>query len=237
MKERAVCTIAGCGKRMLNKKYGYCEMHYTRMRRYGDPLISKREAPKPLPEYCTVIGCNKKPRSFGLCSAHYTRKRRHGSPEGGGLERGHASKWLLDNVDHDGEDCLIWPYAKSPSGYGLSVYNGKQTNASRIMCELAHGEPPKDKMDAAHSCGNGHGGCVNPKHLRWATRTENHADKLIHGTDIRGEKHHMAKLSEAEVKLIRASEGLASARLLALEYGLSVSMIYRIWRRQAWAHI
>jgi hypothetical protein len=76
---------------------------------------------------------------------------------------------------------LIWPFARYNNGYGnVTFYDalGKHsTGAHRIMCKLVHGEPPTPKHEAAHSCGNGTGGCINPHHLRSDTRGGNNADK------------------------------------------------------------
>lgn len=33
------------------------------------------------------------------------------------------------------------------------------------MCELVYGKPPMPKHQAAHNCGKGNLGCINPKHL------------------------------------------------------------------------
>ncbi|MGJ0508927.1 MAG: hypothetical protein ACR652_17725 [Methylocystis sp.] len=72
------------------------------------------------------------------------------------------------------------------------------------MCALAHGEPPAPHYQAAHKCGKGHHGCVNPRHLEWKQPLENTWDKDRHGTMLRGERHPMAKLSELQVRAIRA---------------------------------
>jgi len=48
-----------------------------------------------------------------------------------------------------------------------------------------------------------HLGCINPKHLRWATRQQNALDALEHGTSsmfAAGEAHPNAKLSQADVE-------------------------------------
>jgi hypothetical protein len=50
---------------------------------------------------------------------------------------------------------------------------------SRLVCEETHGLPPTPKHDAAHKTRSGCLGklCVNPWHIRWATRSENERDK------------------------------------------------------------
>jgi hypothetical protein len=97
------------------------------------------------------------------------------------------------------------------------------------MCELVHGFAPSDNHEAAHSCGNGHLGCVNPNHLRWDTPSGNAADKYEHGTLLYGEKHPRVKLTLAQAEEIhrRAWEG-ESGQVLSAEFGVSegnVSMI------------
>lgn len=96
-----------------------------------------------------------------------------------------------------GVECLLWPFGKT-NGYG--TLGGKTSGlAHREMCILAHGEPPFSGAHAAHSCGNGHLGCVNPNHLRWADADQNSDDRLAHGTFLRGTKIYCAKLTEDRV--------------------------------------
>jgi hypothetical protein len=114
--------------------------------------------------------------------------------------------------------------------------DNKWHNAARLVCELAHGAPPTAKHEAAHSCGNGHIGCVNPNHLRWATKTENEGDKLGHGTHNRGENHGIAKLTKEKVLDIRRrlSSG-ESERKLASSFGVSRGAIRSVRNGHSWA--
>lgn len=143
--------------------------------------------------------------------------------------------WLLAHIDHTGDDCLSWPFSRDHRGYGRITDEGVQRSASRTMCALAYGPPTDDDMQAAHSCGNGHLGCINPKHLRWDTVTGNHADKIVHGTEIKGSDQWQAKLTEDEVRHIRASRGAILQRDLAERFGVSQTAISKIQRRVAWA--
>ena len=121
---------------------------------------------------------------------------------------GPATAFLLSHVEHKGAACLIWPYAiHKLTGYGVVGVPGqyKTTRAHRRMCELAHGPAPFARADAAHSCGVR--ACVNPNHIRWATRKENLADRDSHGTTPRGEAHHAAKLTAQDVLMICKSTG------------------------------
>ncbi|WP_299813508.1 hypothetical protein [Tardiphaga sp.] len=145
-------------------------------------------------------------------------------------------KFLLDNISFDGDECLIWPFARGGTrGDGLATFRGKQTSANYVMCILAHGEPPTPKHESAHSCGRGHDACVNPKHLRWATRKENLADRLIHGTHNRGEQGSAAKLCIAEVREIRKLRGALGQKEIAARFGVTKAAIHSIQVRKNWA--
>lgn len=112
---------------------------------------------------------------------------------------GEARAFLERHVGYTGNACVIWPFAIAHNGYGVVGVGKKTTRAHREMCRLAHGEPPA-KLDAAHSCGVR--ACVNPRHVRWATRSANLADRLQHGTLPRGETHAHARLTAQDVAMI-----------------------------------
>jgi hypothetical protein len=134
------------------------------------------------PTTCSVEGCDRPVRYKKpvLCSAHYQRQWRGGDVHGIRAMRGDPRRWLESHVSHAADDCLIWPFSRSSTGYGDLRNGGKHYHAHRLMCQMAHGDPPALKLDAAHSCGNGHLACVNPRHLRWATRSENNQDAIEH---------------------------------------------------------
>lgn len=95
-------------------------------------------------------------------------------PKGDALKgKGRGLLWLKSHVWHAGPECLIWPFCTNHQGYGQLGYFGKVVKAHRLMCILAHGEPPTPQYHAAHSCGNGHLSCVHPEHLFWKTPTQN----------------------------------------------------------------
>ena len=188
---------------------------------------------------CKVEGCSTKVRSKGFCEKHYCRIRRHGSPDiVKRATKKHTEEWILSHLDYGGDDCLKWPFGFFGSGYGRVQHKGKSTNASRLVCIYAHGEPEQDSMQAAHSCGNGHLGCVNPRHLRWASRVDNEADKVIHGTSPRGSKNAMAVLSDADVlELIRLFNSGKKMKFLADKFSVHYQTIYKILKRKRWSSI
>jgi hypothetical protein len=137
------------------------------------------------------------------------------------------------------DECLFWPYAKISTGYGQFAIEpgrgGKRVLAHREACRRIHGEPPNENYDCAHSCNNGHLGCVNPKHLRWTTRAENMADGRAAGTLGQGSGCTASKLTKEDVVEIR--ELLAKGvyqEVIAKKFGVSRSAICLINTGKHW---
>jgi hypothetical protein len=184
---------------------------------------------------CSVPNCAKPHDSHGFCGSHAHRFRRHGDPLGGTTNRGAATQFMHDVViPYSGEDCLQWPFGNNGKGYGVYHIKRRAVAAHRFVCEAAHGPQPSKNHEVAHSCGNGHLLCVNPKHLRWATRSENHLDKIKHGTAPRGTKNPMAKLSEADVRAIRSLIGSQPQWKIANQFGISQMIVSKISRNLVW---
>lgn len=185
---------------------------------------------------CSVAECDRAALVKGFCNKHYQRWIRHGDPLGGTTDRGEAHRFFTDVVlQHETDDCLIWPYVKASSGYGQLRSGGRMMIVSRMVCEDIHGPAPTDKHEAAHSCGNGHLACVTKRHLRWATPTENMADKVVHGTQLRGERHLKAKLKEVDVREIRRLRRSGTSALrLASRFKVTERTIFQIAARETW---
>jgi hypothetical protein len=147
--------------------------------------------------------------------------------------KGRGATFLKSLIGHQADDCVPWPMCRDGvNGYGHVGYNGKRYWAHRLMCELAHGAQPSPKHEAAHSCGKGHEGCVNPKHLEWKTRAENQADRYVHQR-----KPHRGRrriLTEEQVAEIRAAAGITKTKDLAARYGVSTGNIRQILTGQTW---
>lgn len=92
-----------------------------------------------------------------------------------------SHEWILAHARYSGDDCLPWPFTRDWQGRGLLGVHGKIRKAHRVMCEAAHGPAPTKLHHAAHECGNGHLGCINPRHLSWKTKEENARDRIRHG--------------------------------------------------------
>lgn len=184
-------------------------------------------------------GCDRQHAANGYCKVHYLRWKRHGDPLAGRYTHPVSRiEWLENHKDFSGDECLIWPYSRNHNGYGsVALPDGTNTMANRLMCEMGHGEPPTREHQSAHSCGNGHLGCVNPRHLRWATVKENMADCVEHGTVPQGERNGHAKLTEDDVREIKRLRGIVTQRELAKRFGVGHANIAQIQRGFSWKHV
>lgn len=218
MAERGICSIDGCGKPA--RVMGWCSAHYQRL--------------KPGPR-CAADGCDRATHSKGYCGKHAYKVRVYGDPHGGrtSASPGEPLSWIERNASHEGEGCLPYPYEVSRYGYGTLRHEGVRRPASRVMCIVAHGQPPRDGMDAAHSCGNRI--CCNPRHLRWASRGENNLDAVKAGTWMKGERARTAKLTKAEVRKARKMKGRATAKDVGVRFGVTEAAIHHIWSGRHWA--
>jgi hypothetical protein len=165
---------------------------------------------------------------------HFMRRRREGRARKA-TSPGVIPIFLARAVAYDGDECLLWPFARDRGGYGHYWEAGVYKKAHRTVCEAQHGPPPPGKPEAAHTCGNGHLGCVTGRHLAWENRIQNAQDTVAQGRSTRGERHPMVKLTEADVLAIRASS--LPSRALAGQFGIGQPHVYQIRTRRRWRHI
>ena len=66
------CSINGCSNKARSR--GWCDKHYTRFRRYGDPECVY------IKTLCKIPRCNNKHVAKGLCHKHYQRFKKYGDP-------------------------------------------------------------------------------------------------------------------------------------------------------------
>ena len=114
-----------------------------------------------------------------------------------------------------------------------------------LVLETFVGHRPKGSQ-----CRHLDGNPLNPvlSNLKWGTRKENQMDRIIHGTDNRGSKHGMSKLTETEVKEIRDLAISANKNIrkidkggnykeIANRFNVSPSTIVHIVRGSTWSHV
>lgn len=144
--------------------------------------------------------------------------------------QGQAVAWIRQHAAHQSDECLVWPFSTNGTGYGRLGFEGQGYYAHRFMCELVHGAAPSPDHEVAHSCGNGMRGCVNPRHLEWKTRSENHLDRRRHGTHATSHYGPRGKLTSADRMEILALKGKLPQRTIASRFGVHFETISRIHR-------
>lgn len=195
---------------------------------------------------CAAPGCEELARTLGLCGKHHMRMKRRGElePESMRAPVGAPAAFVAAALASRTDDCIVWPYARThipeaqgggkDRDYAQAKLDGRTRCVHVYVCEKTHGPAPEG-MEAAHSCGRQP--CINPRHLRWATREENQADRVLHGTSNRGERQWGAKLREQDVIAIKrqAQKGRLWQRAAAERYGVGRKTISDIVTGKTWA--
>lgn len=141
------------------------------------------------------------------------------------------------------EGCWEWTGSRKKDGYGRigrGGIAGGSVNATRVAWEITNGPIPPG-MFICHRCDNPP--CVRPDHLFLGTPEDNVVDSMSKGRWIKGERVGGSKLTEADVRAIRAKYASAPrfqrglARAIAAEYGITISNVSAIVRRESWAHV
>lgn len=118
----------------------------------------------------------------------------------------------------------------------LHAHGRKATKGIHKLVALVFIGPPPDGHGVRHLDGDR----SNPRlsNLVYSTQKVNLADRLIHGTHNRGERHAMAKIVEADVLEIRRRAALGERHAdIGHDYDLTQSGVWRIVRRKTWPHI
>lgn len=186
---------------------------------------------------CSVTDCGKPSKTRGMCSTHYNRWLASADRAEVGPANGTLALWIAENSTYEGDECLIWPFSRNPNGYACQVViDGEKAYAHDHMCRVVHGPKPTPDHEVAHSCGNGRSfGCVDPRHVRWATRTENMDDMIDHGRTNRGEKCPSATLKREDVLKIRELIPIMKHKDIAAMFGITRPTVSLIKQRKTWA--
>lgn len=128
--------------------------------------------------------------------------------------------------------CVEWTGRRNAKGYGV---DGQGRLAHRLVVERVEGSPLLPGQIVMHRCDNPP--CVEYSHLKRATQLENIADRDAKGRrkPPTGTSHPNARLSEQDIKSIRASgEG---RQVLAARYGVNPHTIDSVRSRRSWRHL
>src|SRR6185369_3598386 len=141
-----------------------------------------------------------------------------------------AKRWMQKHLGHDdAEFCLIWPFTRAQNGYPTAGKNNA-IRPHRVMCEHRNGPPPTPEHQAAHSCGKGHLGCVNPWHLNWKTPAENQIERYKQ----QGGKLPRYRLRPDQVDEIRSMKGRERTVETAARFQCSEANVRQIQNGQTW---
>lgn len=134
-------------------------------------------------------------------------------------------------VDVRGPDeCWLWKGGSRVRGYGGLVFEGKNRQSHQVAFRLTHGFYAPYLR---HSCDNPP--CCNPAHLIEGTHTDNMGDAARRGRMPHSEAHKDAKLTEADVRAIRADP--RGHRQVAKVFNVDPARVSRIRSRRIWRHV
>lgn len=147
------------------------------------------------------------------------------------------------------DGCWTYTGFRDAKGYGKVGWRRRVVSAHRLAWELTHGPIPNG-LWACHRCDNP--SCVRPDHIFLGTPQDNTLDSVrknrwhrpqsennsLKRNPPRGEKNVKAKLTEAQVREIRAhhSAGVSQCEL-GRRYGVSQPAIRYIVIGKHWRHI
>lgn len=135
-------------------------------------------------------------------------------------------------------DCWAWTGWKNQSGHARFEVAGQKVLATHVALILFGRPRPAPPSDCAlHSDHCVTPSCVNPDHLRWGSQKENadDRDRLRRRTPLKGEQHGNAKLTDEQVRYIRAAK--KSQYVIAREVGVTQARVSAIRRGAAWQHV
>lgn len=129
-------------------------------------------------------------------------------------------------------DCWLWTAYRDVAGYGTLTVDRVPQHATRLIWALMRGPIPEG-LWVLHRCDNPP--CCNLSHLFLGTPADNTHDAVRKGRMSRGEHRWISKLTEADVREIRASTDTCG--VLGVRFGVTESTIGYVRRGHRWKHV
>lgn len=106
------CSVSGCEKLVLAR--GWCQVHYGRWYKHGDPNHAVQTRTSYKGEECSIDGCGKPRFCREWCKSHYSRWQVHGDPMGGRWPR---------SPSEEGPQCRVEACSRSVAARGLCGFH------------------------------------------------------------------------------------------------------------------
>ena len=144
-------------------------------------------------------------------------------------------------VDRSGDGCWEWQAATS-RGYGSFNDPTFPTHRAHRIAYLLANDTIDPNLDVCHECDNPL--CCRPSHLWQGTRAENNRDMAAKGRANGGHpgkygtaatKHKLTEEQAAAILSRKRAGG--STKLLAIEYGVSTTVVKKIANGSMWPHL
>lgn len=131
-------------------------------------------------------------------------------------------------------DCYLWQGSVDADGYGRVKIQNVYIRVHRLIWLFTFGLIP-DEMVVCHKCDQP--GCCRPEHLRLDTNPENIRERTRKGRTARGITNGLSKLTEDEVKEMRALHPQLNYADLGRRFSVSRQQARRIVKRIWWQHL
>ena len=131
--------------------------------------------------------------------------------------------------------CWPWTALRSRSGYGHTYVRSSPARAHRVAWELTRGPIPEGLIVRHLVCDNPL--CCNPAHLAVGTNADNSADMTAKGRQALGVRNGNVRLTEADVRALRATSETVSCAEWGRRLGVSKRVIYDVRSGRIWKHV